>query len=263
MNLNEINFSFGGKHCLLDYGALYVEKNGHTITPEIARNEYDIAGAAGSILMPGALPEELTFSGSLYFLDSPTTQEEAQERLRRIAAWLTNGRQRLIFDYEPRYYIASVKGPLKWGYSGWIDGGLDVEFAAQPYAWALNETTAGAITTGTSAYLTLTLDTGAPTPLDIDIRNTGAAHITGATVSAGGKQAAFTGMRIAQGDALQINMTPPIGAAFASGENALPYATRFDALTAVQGAQSVSVSLTYGSGGRGASVTARARGRWM
>ena len=34
MNLNEINFSFGGLHCLRDFGCIYVENKGHTIAPK-------------------------------------------------------------------------------------------------------------------------------------------------------------------------------------------------------------------------------------
>ena len=55
MNLNEINFSFGGLHCLRDFGCIYVENKGHVITPKIRRNEYDISGTPGTILMPGDL----------------------------------------------------------------------------------------------------------------------------------------------------------------------------------------------------------------
>ena len=80
MKLNEINFSFGGLHCLRDFGAIYAEKSGHIISPAISRNEYEIAGTPGSILMPGDLPETLPFSGTLYFLDDPPTQAAAQER---------------------------------------------------------------------------------------------------------------------------------------------------------------------------------------
>ena len=39
MRLNEINFSFAGLHCLRDFGAIYVEKSGHPVTPAIRRNE--------------------------------------------------------------------------------------------------------------------------------------------------------------------------------------------------------------------------------
>jgi len=264
MNLNEINFSFGGLHCLRDFGCIYVENGGHPMTPPIVRNEYEIAGVPGTILMDGILPGVMGFGGSLYFTDDAPSQAAAQERLRRLAAWLTNGRQRLIFDYEPLcYYLASVSTVMKWGYSGWIGGGLDIEFEAQPYAYAVQETTARATTTGTSAQLSLTMDTGQPTPLTVEIKNTGPAPITGATVTAGGKQAIFTGMSLAQNAALTLNMEPPIGAVFSSGANALPYAGRFDALTATKGVQAIGVALTYGSGTKGAQITAKARGRWI
>ena len=264
MKLNEINFSFGGLHCLRDFGAIYAEKSGHIISPAISRNEYEIAGTPGSILMPGDLPETLTFSGTLYFLDDPPTQAAAQERLRRVAAWLTNGRQRLIFDYEPlRYYMASMDSAAKWNYSGWIEGGLDVEFTAQPYAYAVKETKASAATTGTSAQIALTLDTGTDAPLGVTITNTGTAPIISATISAHGKKAVFSGMNLTQGNSLTISMEPPIGAAFSDGESALPYASQFDVLTAHKGVQTITAALTYGSGTKGAQITARARGRWI
>ena len=264
MNLNEINFSFGGLHCLRDFGAIYAEKNGHTISPGITRNEYEIAGMPGTIHMPGDLPETLPFNGTLYFLDDPPTQAAAQERLRRVTAWLTSGRQRLIFDYEPlRYYMASVDGAAKWHYSSWIEGGLDIEFTAQPYAYAVKEATTGATTTGTSAQLSLTLDTGADAPLGVTIKNTGTAPITGATITAHGRKAVFTGMNLTQGKRLTIDMEPPIGAAFSDGSSALPHADQFDVLTVRKGTQSITVALTYGSGTKGAQITASARGRWL
>lgn len=264
MKLNEINFSFGGLHCLRDFGAIYVEKSGHPVTPAIRRNEYEISGMPGSIAMPGDLPETLAFSGSLYFLSEPPTQAAAQERLRRMAAWLTNGRKRLIFDYEPdRFYMASVDQAMKWGFSGWIGGGLDLAFEAQPYAYAVRESKATANVTDESAELALMLDTGLDAPLAVTVENTGTAPITGVAVTASGKQAIFSGMSMDQGKALLINMEPPIGAVFSSGESALPFASRFDILTAARGVQTISVALAYGSGTKGATVTARARGRWI
>lgn len=264
MKLNEINFSFAGLHCLRDFGAIYVEKSGHPLSPAIRRNEYEIAGVSGSIAMPGDLPETLTFSGCLYFLSEPPTQAATQGRLRRMAAWLTGGRGQLIFDYEPeRYYMASVNESMKWSFSGWIGGGLDLSFEAQPYAYAVRESKATAIMTGESAELTLTLDTGLDAPLGVMVEVTGTAPVTGVTVTAGGRQAIFTGMNMAQGAALRIEMEPPVGAVFASGDSALPYATCFDILTVARGVQTIHVGLTYGSGTKGAAVTASARGRWI
>ena len=66
-----------------------------------------------------------------------------------------------------------------------------------------------------------------------------------------------------QGKVQHINIEPPIGAVFSSGESALPFASRFDLLAAARGVQTISVALAYGSGTKGATVTARARGRWM
>lgn len=269
MNLNEINFSFGGLHCLRDFGCIYAEKGGHTIAPQIDRNEYDIAGAPGTIVLPGDLPGSLTFDGTLYFLDDPPTQAAAQQRLRRMAAWLTNGRQRLVFDYEPLlYYMASVDGGLEWGFGSWIGGGLDVSFTAQPYAYATQETKASVTTTGTSAQLALTLNTGAPAPLDIAILNTGTAPINAATITAGDKKAKFSGMSLTQNNTLAIGMEPPIGAEIKSGNaasdgiNALPYADQFNHLTAQNGQQTITVTLGYGSGTKGARITIKARGRY-
>lgn len=263
LNLNEINFSFGGLHCLRDFGCIYVENKGHTIAPKIRRNEYDISGTPGTILMPGDLPETLEFDGTLFFVRDPPSQAAAQQQLRRIAAWLTNGRQRLIFDYEPlRYYMASVDDELNWGFSDWIDGGLDVTFTAQPYAYALDETTASATTSGTSAQVNFVLATGAPAPIRAEVLNTGTAPIAGVTLTAGGNAVQLSGMNIASGDALLIDMEPPIGAAFSDGENALPYAARFDYLTARHGPQSISATLAYGSGTKGAKITIKARGRF-
>lgn len=264
MRLNEINFSFGGLHCLRDFGCIYVEKNGHAITPDITRNEYEIAGVAGTVTLPGALPEVLTFDGTLYFWDSPPTQAAAQERLRRMAAWLTGGRQRLVFDYEPmRYYMASVSKGLDWSYSGWIDGGLDVSFEAQPYAYAVRETTASASTTGTGATVTLTLDTGEDAPLGAILQNMGTAPITGVTISVNDRRVELSGMALKQGESLHIGMEPPIGAAFSDGESALPYAQRFDFLTARKGMQTITAALAYGSGTMSAKIIVSARGRWL
>ena len=263
LNLNEINFSFGGLHCLRDFGCIYVENKGHVIAPRIRRNEYDIAGTPGTILMPGDLPETPEFDGTLFFLRDPPSQAAAQQQLRRIAAWLTNGRQQLIFDYEPlRYYMASVDDELNWSFSDWIEGGLDVTFTAQPYAYALDETAVSVTVSGTSAQIGFVLTTGAPAPIRAEVLNTGTAPITGITLTAGESVVQLADMSLAAGKVLRIDMEPPIGAKFSDGENALPYATRFDYLTARNGPQSISAILAYGSGTKGAKIAIKARGRF-
>lgn len=262
MNLREINFSFGGPHCLRDFGCIYVEAGGHIITPPVAPNTYEIAGMSGTIAMPGATRKPFSFSGTLHFQRDPPDQATAQEMLRRIGAWLLNGRQWLVFDYEPqRYYLAEVTGSTKWDYSKWIEGGLAVEFTAQPYAYNTRESAVTANTTGTSASLALPLDTVEDAPLRAVIQNTGAAAITAATIVAHGKSAAFSGMSLGAGGTLTLDMEPPIGAVFASGGSALSYATTFDYIELTAGLNTVAVTLQYGSGTRGARITVSARGR--
>lgn len=269
MNLNEINFSFGGLHCFRDFGMIYVEKNGHQIMPKIARNEYEIAGMSGTLLLDAednrdSMLDTLTLDGSLYFWDTPPSQAVAQERLRRVAAWLCSGRKRLIMDYEPhRYYMAQADDGAKWSYSGWMDGGLDIKLTAQPCAYAVRESMARAEATGGAVALVLTTDTGRPAPLCLSVECTGTAPITGVAVTLGTRQAALNGISLPKGQGVNINMEPPIGAAFFDGTNALPYAGRFDWLTAAPGRNEITVGLTYGAGTKGARVTAKARGRWL
>ncbi|MEG2469305.1 MAG: hypothetical protein RSB86_18180 [Comamonas sp.] len=264
MNLRENNFSFGGLHCMRDFGLIYAESGGHPITPPINRDVYEIAGLSGTVLMPGVTHGLHKFAGNLFFLQDPPDQAAAQENLRKIGAWLLNGRQRLIFDYEPhRYYVASVNEAARWDYAKWIEGGLGIEFEAQPYAYNVQENSASLTTAATSNRLTLVADTGVDAPLKVTILNTGAASITGATVTLGGRSAVFAGMSIAVGAALIIDMEPPIGAAFSNGANALPYATRYDYLTAQTGANAVGVALAFGSGTPGAKIAASTRGRYL
>lgn len=263
MNLNEINFSFAGKHCLRDFGCIYVESGGHAVSPKVTRNAYQIAGMSGTVLMDGEVYEPVIFGGSLFFDISPPSQAAAQQALRQIAAWLRQGRERLVFDYEPdRYYWAEVNSPAAWGYQDWIDGGLAIEFECQPFAYNRAENITRKSMTGTGADLVLMVDTDIPAPLCVDIENTGAAVITGATAIARGKRAVFSGMGLSQGQTLRVSMEPPAGASM-DGMDAMPYCQRFDHITLPRGASDISVTLTYGTGAtRGAAVTARARGRF-
>ncbi len=262
MNLNEINFTFGGLHCLRDFGCVYVEKGGHPITGEMQRDEYEISGEPGTLLFPPDLPGTLSFTGTLFFLrDAPRTQQEAQARLRRVSAWLMAGRQKLIFDYEPEvYYLASVDGPLTWEYGAWLDGGLSLSFTAQPYAFSVLETTTSALLQGCGEIF-LHLHAGTDTPMDVDILNAGTDALTGMRVRLGAREVAFAGLSLAPGGLIHLQMTPPVGAMLPQGASALPYAKRFDALLASPGANRAEVSLTPDNAQ--ARVTLRARGRWL
>jgi phage-related protein len=261
--LREINFAFGGQHCLRNYGCIYVETGGHAITPPAIRNNYEVAGISGTVNMPGVTHGLHKFKGTLFFMADHANQESAQASLRGIGAWLLSGRQKLVFDYEPlRYYLAEVDGSLEWSYGKWIEGGLDVEFIAQPYAYNVLEQSASMDTAGNAA-LQLTPNTGEPAPLKVVVENIGSVPITAVTVTVGGKIIAFSGMNVMVGQSLTIDMEPPIGAKLSTGASALPYATAFQYIALGPGSNAVNVVIAYGIGSRGARVTVSARGRFL
>lgn len=256
--MRETGFSFNGIHSRSDMGLLYAEKDGHTIIPKINRNTYEIAGVSGTVLMDGETWDTIPFEGTLYPAIERASQAEAQQMLRNVAAWLTAGRCRLIFDYEPgRYYLAELSAASKWSLKNWFGGELPIKFEAQPFAYNLTETSATSNTTGTAVTVTVNLQTGQPAPLKLQVKNTGSAPITG--VQVGG--VTLAGMSLANGQTLTIDMEPPIGAVIGS-TNALPYATAFAPILLNSGSNAITVTLTYGSGTKGAQITASARGRW-
>lgn len=264
MLLRETGFTFNGLHSRDDMGLQYVEKDGHTIIPRIERNAYEIAGVSGTVLMPGETWKTIPFEGTLYPLQERATQAAAQQLLRTVAKWLTAGRCKLIFDYEPGvYYLAELSDQSKWSLKNWFGGELPIRFEAQPFAYAVAETSATATATGSAVTVTLNLSTGQPAPLVLKVKNTGAAPITGITV--GG--ITLAGMNLLSGQTLTITCEPPIGATIGTGgsatpTNALQYATAFAPVKLQNGANNIYVQLTWGSGTKGAQVTASARGRW-
>lgn len=264
MNLNEMNFAFNGKHCLREFGCIYVEDGGHVMSPAVTRNTYEIAGVDGTVELDGETYAEIFFSGTLFFWKDPPSQAAAQRMLRRINAWLLAGRKRLVFDYEPeRFYLAEVNHAMEWNYDKWIEGGHSIRFTAQPYACNVRENSVSVTTAEAEATLRLAADTGAPAPLCVDIQNTGTAPITAAEITIGEKAAVFSGMSLPEGQTLTVSMEPPAGAVFSDGENALPYAAQFDPLFAQAGSNEIGLTLAYGDGIPGASITAKARGRFL
>lgn len=263
----ESNFSFAGKHCMTDFDLLYVEDNDtRVVSGDTALNTYEIAGMSGTLRYGGERHEVHRRMGHLYPMTSPPSEAAAQELMRRVAAWLKGaGRERLIFDHEPdRYLLAECASELVWSKKSWMEGGLDVTFDCQPYAYALRESVASA-SIGASGSVTITVDTGAPAPLCATITNTGSAALTGIKLIMGGRWWEFVGMSIAKNGVLRVSMERPVGASITQGgtaTNALPCCERLDDLT-VKGAASVSVLATYAGSGGGAHVTLTARGRWV
>lgn len=260
------NFTFNGEHCLDDHGLLFVEDSGGRVITHARRiNEYEIAGASGTIRFPGEAYEKATLSGALYPMESPADEAAAQALMRGVAAWLYGPRGRLIFDYEPdKYRLAEITGESKWSCRDWLDGGLDIAFDIQPFAWAVAPVTASHAVTSDYAF-TLDMGDSLPAPLEATITNSGEAALTGAAIQYGANYWIFEGMSIPQNGALAISCEAPIGAVITAGgqrANALPYAQDFDRIE-LSGTASVGVTLTFASGARGAAVALQARGRWL
>ncbi|MBQ8109551.1 MAG: hypothetical protein IJ124_05250 [Clostridia bacterium] len=261
MLLNETGFTFGGVHSRRDMGLLYVEKEGHIAIPEIKRNSYQIAGMSGTLLLSGETWQPFNLEGSLYPAEEPRTQAEAQALLRDISAWLTAGRQQLIFDYEPDiFYMAELSATSKWTLRNWFGGELQIRFLVQPYAYNVEEhsATVTATTGTTSVQLPLAVQTGLPAPLKLTIENNGSAAITGVSC----RDITLQDMRLTRGQKLEITSEPPAGATIGSS-SALQYATAFAPVYLDNGVNTLRVSLTSEAGGtHSAVITASARGRW-
>lgn len=186
MLIAESGFSFNGKHCR-DFGCMWNEDDGRVIVPETLRGEYEIAGRSGTVLLPGETRRCFNYSGVLTMMQEPASEQEAQTRLRTLAAWLSAGRCKLAMDYEPsRYYWAQLDGRQTWTAKEWFAGQLKVKFLCQPWAYAVEETTqAVAGVSSESTILGINLATGQPAPLRLTVTNTGSTAITGISMGDG------------------------------------------------------------------------------
>lgn len=261
MLIAESGFSFNGKHCR-DFGCMWNEDDGRVIVPETLRSEYEIAGRSGTVLLPGETRRCFNYSGVLTMMQEPASEQEAQTRLRTLAAWLSAGRCKLAMDYEPsHYYWAQLDGRQTWTAKDWFAGQLKVKFLCQPWAYAVEETTqAVAGVSSESTILGINLATGQPAPLRLTVTNTGSTAITGISIGDGVQ---LSGLHLAQGQSVTLDFEPPIGATFSTGDNALPFASAFRAIKLRNGNNTLQMRLAWaGSSGRSASIVTAARGRW-
>lgn len=246
MSVSEVNFSFGGLHCLKDFGCIFIEADRRVISAESERAEYDIAGMSGTLLLDDReklLPYEI--SGTLVPMQTPPSWAAAQQLCRRIGAWLKGGRKELVWDYEREIgHMAEVRAATEWGTAVWFEGGLDIVFLVQPLGRARLPVTASAAIAG-SGEVQLRLYTDRPCGVDLTLTNTGSAAITEIAVQTenGATVALDKSLHLAAGACLEITMTPPIGAAITANgakTSALRHASQFDPLT-ISGPESISI----------------------
>lgn len=153
----ESGFTYDGKHCE-EFGCLWMPDEEIQVAPEYERNEYELPGTAGTLLLDegetwGALrTEAMEISGRLVFRDEPKTHLEAMRRLRAIRTWLS-GRKRLTWDAEPDvYYMAQIDDEMVYSYKNWFGGELEITWRIQPVAYS----TAPLIWSGEITYANVT-----------------------------------------------------------------------------------------------------------
>lgn len=264
---NEMGFTFAGRHTS-EFGLVWVENKAHTLAPDVSRNEYTIAGKSGTVLLDGETRKPLEFPGSLYLVDNePENQREAQRKAREILAWLCQGRQRLVFDYEPeRFYLAQVDSAITWNLANWFGGEISITLTAQPYAYSsqADRGTAELSKTGSpgreQTEIRVNVHTMHPAPIEIQITNRGTSPINSVAVMDG--RIDIDGLQMGQGRTLTISMEEPIDACFEDGSSALPYAQRFDLVTLEAGTQYIPVALGFGGTDHQAGISLAVRGRW-
>lgn len=258
---NEMGFTFAGRHTS-EFGLVWVESKSHTLAPEVIRNEYTIAGKSGTVLLPGKTRKPLEFSGSLFLVDDePESQRVAQMKVREILAWLCQGRQRLVFDYEPeRFYLAQVDKSITWNLANWFGGEISITLTAQPDAYSCQADTATLEATTAMVGVQLDVHTLRPAPLEMRVTNKGAATLT--SVAAMGGRINLDGLNLAKDQSLTISMEEPISAFFDDGSNALPCAQRFDLVLLEGGTQSIPIVLGFDGSGQKAQISVAVRGRW-
>lgn len=276
MLLRETGFTFDGYHCMNDFGMMYSEGSGHPAIPNIRRNEYEIAGMSGTVLFNGEVRQPLVFSGTLYPHRERKRQAENQVLLRQVQTWLTAGRKKLVFDYEPdKYYMAQLTKASQWSLKNWFGGELGISFQAEPFAYAVDETVWIREFTGTEATLTFNMQTGVPAPTVIEIRNISGGASTwddkfylGASLNDG--QIALSGFSNWRHQfGLELSSEPPIDAVMHpyyttwASWTALQRVTAFSPIRFSNGENTLKVEIEPEEGLTPVTrVTVRARGRW-
>lgn len=137
------NFRFGGKHCLIDYGCVFVEDS-RQVVPAVNATKYSITGMNGTYRYAQDAPvlDEWVLEGTLYyvFVNNPGTMMQPaviRERCRNVASWLINTqRGKLVFDadnFTPSYeFDAEVVSAQEFSTNDWTNGAIKLRMLVQP-----------------------------------------------------------------------------------------------------------------------------------
>lgn len=263
------NFSFDGLHCLSDFGLIYVPSKTRPMIAPRSVVSYTIDGMSGTQAYGDAsVSEAYQETGVLYAAGDLPSETDARSLWRRVAAWLCAGRRQLVWDSEPERYITAEVTQLIGGEYEWVESGLQVTWLCQPYHWdrRLQATSVQLTSDAPSAAVTLHVDTGRPAPMVITAAASGSANLTALEISANGKRVSLTGMTLAPGAELRVQMAYPIGAtitaADGSTQSAMTYMGQLDVLEIPAGGAEVTVTVAFDGDGGVAAVALAARGCW-
>ncbi len=260
-------FTFDGKHSLDDFGVIAIKESKRTLAAPGEVLSYSVGGMQDTLAFGDRQTlREYTEVVRLYATSDLSSETAAMQLWRRIIAWLSVGRRKLIWDSEVDKYVMAEATEFMGDPSGWIEEGLKVTFRVQPERRSISPALSSCNITNNAAHtVLLQVDGMQPAPLEAKIINTGAASITDCLLEVGSGRAHLSGLSLPSGDMLRISMEVPAGAvirhADGTEDDALPCAARFDRLACV-GAAQAKVQLTFGSGTANALVEITARGVW-
>lgn len=200
-------FTFEGLHLWRDMGCEYYATDPRPIAAAAVRNEYTIAGRSGTVIYPGGTYSPIKESGVIVPLREDG--EALGERVRRVAAWLTQpetGRGRLVWDSRPDVYrMAQMDVAPTAGYTKWPRGAMNVTITQQPIARAVTQSRQSVSISGGAAELILLHPTQLSAPLVIELCNTGTQAITGCELAIEGARIALEGLNLTAGQTLRIS----------------------------------------------------------
>ena len=264
------NFSFDGRHCLSDYGLIYVPSDTRPIIAPRAVVSYTVDGMSGTQAYGDQyVAEAYQETGVLYYTGRLDSETEARALWQRVAQWLGVGRRQLVWDCEPDHYIMAEIRQLHQGQYSWTDKALQVTWLCQPGRWDrhLQVDTVQLTSDAPSVTVAIHADTGEPAPMTITAAIDGSAAVTALEISAGGKRVSLTGMAMAPGTELLVQMEHPIGAIVtnavgSSTQSAMPFMEQLDVLEIPAGGADVTVKASFDGADGLAVVTLAVRGRW-
>lgn len=275
------NFTFAGKHCLMDMGCMFVLDKRMGV-PSVSASKYDVLGFPGTLRYDqhDILLSEQTVSGKLYFVSRAQdgailADGEIEERLHAVSSWLIlAGRAPLVFDSDvTRQYLAEIENAADFTRTDWENGRIELKMTLQPYSMdteAESMTKSMSLSANTAQVIDLSAlfprGVGYVTPLIVEITNSGSSAINaleiGYTDRLGVSRTARLeggGFSLAAGQTVTVNGED--ASVTRAGQSAiLGFTGDFPSVSPAPGKQEISVK---SGAAASVSVTVSARARWL